>query len=195
MPTLPDEIRKELPDEVRSYLSNLEKRVKETNNESKARKEELRALKEAQEAEQKEADEQRRAEQEAAQRVLKEQGKYKPLYEQAQKQMADLEAELELKKQRSESYEQVLVKAVEAQRQKLPEEIRDIVPDLSPDQQLDWIAEWVDKLVRPAPPNVDADPKLGDTPKKLQLTETQKEVAKAAGMTEDAYMERLAAIS
>ncbi len=180
------------PAEALDAITRLEKRLGEVNSESAQRKEELRELREAQQAERDKVDAQRRAEKEAATSALKEQGKYRPLYEEAQKRLGELEAELELARDKSANYEGVLSASVKARTEKLPEEYRGMVPAMAPDLQLAWLDSNSALLTRPTPDRKDTSAQFntGDQP----LTAMQEAARKAAGMSEEQYRKRLAQI-
>ena len=182
------------PAEALDVITRLEKRLGEVNSESAQRKEELREIRALQEQERDKVNQQRRAEKEAATNALKEQGKYRPLYEESQKRIADIEAELELVKQKNETYEGVLTQSVKARTDNLPEEYRGMVPAMSPDLQLAWLDSNSELLTRPTPERRNTSAQF-NTNDSMPLTEMQEVARKAAGMTEEAYRERLKQIN
>jgi len=99
----------------------------------------------------------------AKQKELAEQGKYKELFDEATKQVADLEP----LKGKVERYEGALVKLLEAQRQTVPEGIRALLDKLDPVDQLEWLAENARQPEPDKPAKLQPFSPAGGEPQKL----------------------------
>ena len=99
----------------------------------------------------------------AKQKDMAEQGKYKELFDEATKQVADLEP----LKGKVERYEGALVKLLEAQRQTVPEGIRALLDKLDPVDQLEWLAENARQPEPDKPAKLQPFSPAGGEPQKL----------------------------
>ena len=183
------------PEAALEENAKLRKRLDKVTKESLQRKEQLRKLEAEQAAKDEEAQAQREAERAATEKALKEQGKYQPLYESAQKRITELEGELEVARVQNKSYTKVLSSSVEKRREGLPEEYRAMVPDGDPTKQLEWLDKFTPLLTRPVPERRNANTTPPHSNGNQPLTPEQATVMKAAGMTEEEYREGLSKIN
>lgn len=132
-----------------------------------------------------EAEKLRKAQADAQSQALAEQGKWKELAEQRQK---DLDAALS-KASQVEGYEKTLQDTLKSQLEELPAELRGLVPDeLSTPQRLAWLAKNKTILMKPAPQDIGAGRKGGNGQgKQIELTAEEQQLAKMYGYTPEEY--------
>jgi hypothetical protein len=122
----------------------------------------------------------------AQQETLKEQNKFKELYEQQQATVL----ELKTKADKVDEYETTLKETLDAQLKDIPEPLRKLVPaELSTRQQLAWLASNKAILLKPDAFDIGAGKgktKPGD--KTVELTAEQKMLAHQYGMSEEDYL-------
>lgn len=127
-------------------------------------------------------------EKETASRIekqLEEDGKWKDLYEASGKKIAELQPIAD----RVEEQEETLKDVLDASVEQIPEDLRGLVPEkLNTKDKLDWISANSALLHKSKPFDIGAG-KLGGTNNKgIDLNSEQKDLAKAAGMTEEEYV-------
>ena len=119
--------------------------------------------------------------------MLKEQGKFKELYEQTLKELAEAQP---LAIQAHES-ERTLQMVLQAQTDELPEHLRVLVPEaLSTQQKLEWLARNKTLLIKPKAFDIGAGRTGGGAPEgaDLKLTEEELTIAKNFGLTPEEYV-------
>jgi seryl-tRNA synthetase len=126
-----------------------------------------------------------RERQDQLEKQLQEQGKWKELAEQRAQELASLKP----KADQLDSYEVTLKKVLDAEVATLPEEYQDVVPEsLSTKDKLDWLAKNKSKFMKAEPFDIGAG-KTGTKPnKKFELTDEERRIAQAFGLSEDEYV-------
>lgn len=168
-----------LPENIRSFIENQksewEAHKKKLNDEAASHRIRAKELQEQLEA-QRQADAQR----------LAEQGNYKALHEQTQKQ---LESVLPYK-ERTEALENLIRESNKQRIERIPEDYRSLVPaDLAPERVASWLDANESKLTKPFAPPTDAGAGGGSgQPTNPKLTAEEKQVAARFGMTEAEYL-------
>jgi len=120
---------------------------------------------------------------EIEQRLIDQQ-KYKELYEENSKKLADAQA----KAQKVDAYEQTLTDVYKASLSELPEDMRDLVPDeLTTQQKLNWLSKNKARLLKPNSPNLGAGVRGGGGSDDVKLTPEEMEVAQKFGMKPEEY--------
>ena len=114
-----------------------------------------------------------------------EQGKWKELAEQRQK---DLDAALS-KASQVETYEKTLQDTLKSQLEELPADLRGLVPDeLTTPQRLAWLSKNKATLMKPAAQDIGAGRKGGNGQgKQIELTPEEQQLAKMYGYTPEEY--------
>lgn len=132
-----------------------------------------------------EAEERQRREQQA----LAEQGKWKELAEARQRELEQFKGYQE----RAETLEGLIRKSNQARIERIPEDMRALVPAdyLTPDQLNAWLDANEARLVKPTAPNTDAGAGAGGGGSQVRLTEDQKNLARALGISEDKMIEQI----
>jgi phage I-like protein len=144
--------------------------IKETRDEAAKRRLEYKRLE----------DEARRREQTR----LAEEGRWKELAETRAAELADLSPYRE----RAETLEKMIRANNEARIERVPEELRGLVPvEYAPERLSSWLdANWERLSKRPAP-DIDAGAGGGGAGKAMNLTAEEKQAAKRFGMTDEQY--------
>jgi len=159
-----------LPGWAQELITNLTKKNREVNQESKKRRLAL--------------DEAARREQER----LAKQGEWQTLAEQRAKEVADLQPY----QTRAQQLEALIAEGNKKRVGQIPEGMRSLVPQLPPEQLAAWLdANWSVLTVQRAP-NTDAG--AGSTGGKKSppvLTPAQRAMARQMNMTDEAYAKRL----
>ena len=117
--------------------------------------------------------------------TMVEQGKWKELAEQRQK---DLDAALS-KAAQVESYEKTLQDTLKTQLEELPADLRGLVPaELTTPQQLTWLSKNKATLMKPVAKDIGAGRKGGNGQgKQIELTAEEQQLAKMYGYTPEEY--------
>jgi phage I-like protein len=123
--------------------------------------------------------------QEQLEAQLAKQGEWKEIAEQRAQKLAELQP----KADQLDSYEQTLKKVLDSEIATLPEEYQDVVPEsLTTQQKLDWLAKNKSKFMKAEPFDIGAGQKGTKQIKKPdELTDDEKKVAKAFGVSEEEY--------
>lgn len=157
-----------LPSKAQEYIRQL--REEAASNRVKAKEEEAARIKREQEA-------------------LAEQGKWKEL---AESRAAELE-KLTGYQQRAESLEDILRKSNTARLERIPEDMRSLVPVdyLSPDQLNTWLDANESRLVKPSAPEIDAGAGTGGGGGTIRLTDEQRALAKKMNIDPETLLNQL----
>lgn len=126
----------------------------------------------------------------AKRKELEEKEDFRRLYEETQKQLDEL-------KPRAGQYDDMLTslrETVAARVERLPEDVRDLVPDYDdPRLTLQWLNANEAKLMRPLAPQMDAGARGDATKPGAKLTDYDRQLAKLMGVAPDelaAFKER-----
>lgn len=164
-----------LSSEIRAYIEERDRRIKELNNESASRRHEIERLKQEREAEQKTLMEKLAAE-----------GNFKAIADETAKKLAEAQA----KAARLDNVEAIIRTNNEAQIALVPEHMRSLIPsNLAPEALAEYLAKNMAILTRQPAPNLDpgVNGGSGNAPK---LTAEEKIIAKKMKMTEAEYLEQ-----
>lgn len=154
-------------EELRKELESAKARIKELNKEAADRRHEAKR------------------EAEARQRLLEEQGEYKPLYEEAKSRLEGYQT-LE---QRTQSLESVIQAGNEARIAQIPEHMRTLVPEgLTPEGVSKWLDKNLHVLTVPPAPQTDAGVQ-GNPAAGVKLSSEELEAAAIMEMTPEEYAE------
>lgn len=119
--------------------------------------------------------------------ALKEQGKWKEIAEQKEKE----NQQLAQRATQVDVYEKALSRTLDAQLAEIPEDLRKLVPSaLNTTQKLEWISENKSILLKPNAFDIGAGGNIGSggrSKKKVELTDEQAEMARRFGMTAEEY--------
>lgn len=100
-------------------------------------------------------------------------------------------AELEPLAQRVKEAQEALAATVKARVDRLPEDVRDMVPDFGDARKtLEWLDANEGRLLKPIAPGTDAGVR-GDSASKVTLSPSQQAAARAAHLTDAQYIEAL----
>lgn len=169
-----------LPKEAQDEYRRLQRELTFANSESMARKNEL-----------KKRDEDIEAMRKGQQKQLEEQGQYKTLAEQRAAEIAELAAF----KTRAEALEKMIRESNTERVKKIPETLRELVPgDYSPEMLAAWLDKNWERLTKAPAPNIDAGAggSGGNGTALPKLTDQERELTRAFGMTEKEYAEQKA---
>lgn len=127
------------------------------------------------------------AKDEAADR-LKEEGRFKELYEASQLELAGVKPKADL----AEEYETSMQAFLAAEIEALPENKRSMVPSELPTlKQINWIGDHKTQLMKSPAPDIGALEMGGTDIKGVDLTANQKAMARNLGQTDDEYAKGL----
>lgn len=115
---------------------------------------------------------------------LEEQQKWKELADERATKLA----EAERKAAKVDEYETEMRSYVEESMNKIPEDMKSLVPDGAPEQQFRWLKKNLDKLVKPiAPPTGAGARGAGGDGKQFELAPEESLMAKKFGVSEEEY--------
>lgn len=125
-------------------------------------------------------------EEEARQREqqrLAEQGQWRELAESRAKELSDLQPYRE----RAESLESMLRDSNKRRIEQIPEDMRALVPtDYAPEKLASWLDANISRLTKPIAPRLDGGA-TGGSGNTMTLTDEEKQVARATGMSLEDY--------
>lgn len=117
------------------------------------------------------------------QKRLAEEGKWRELADSRERELASLQPY----KERAESLETMLRDSNNLRIARIPEDMRTLVPtDYAPEQLSNWLDTNADRLAKPFAPRLDGGAASGGA-SAVQLTEEEKQVARATGLSLEEY--------
>lgn len=157
-----------LPGPAQEYIKKL--RAEAAANRVKAKEEEAARIKREQEA-------------------LAEQGKWKELAESRAKEVERLQAVQD----ELDSTKAIIEASNKARIERIPEDMRSLVPVdyLSPRDLAKWLDANESRLTKPAAPNLDAGAGVSGGGGQVRLTEDQRNLARALGISEEKMIEQI----
>lgn len=161
------------PNDISSLPESWQKEIRELRDENAKRRKAETAAENARKA--------------AEELALAEQGKYKELAEQ---RLAEIES-LKARAAKADAYEQQAADTLKRRIEALPEHVRGAVPDYDdPLKTVAWLDANAAVLSLPTPPPTDAGVRGAVVARPVPLSAQEVEMARAMGLTQEAYAKR-----